>query len=61
MSKKQTLSSQAPKQLNIRLPNGLRRELKARCALEDSTVAGTIEGLVRAYLAGKAKPLKPGK
>ena len=46
-----------PKQLNIRLPDQLHRRLKSQCALEGQTVAATIEGLARAYLAGKAQPL----
>jgi predicted HicB family RNase H-like nuclease len=50
-----------PKQLNIRLPENLHRELKAKCALEGESVAATIEGLVRSYLAGKAQPFKPGE
>jgi len=50
-------SNHPPKQLNIRLPESLHRELKAKCALEGESVAGTIERLVRAYLTGKAKPL----
>jgi predicted HicB family RNase H-like nuclease len=50
-----------PKQLNVRLPDHLHRKLKAKCALEGASVAATMEGLVRSYLAGKAKPLKPGE
>ena len=43
------------KQLNIRLPERTRRELKAKCALDGFTLAGAVEELVRAYLAGKVK------
>lgn len=54
---KEASKGNPPKQLNVRLPDELHRELKARCALEGRPVAATIEGLVRAYLAKKAKPL----
>lgn len=44
-------SNETPlKQLNIRLPENLHRELKARCALEGASVARTVEELVRSYL-----------
>ena len=57
MTKERAPYGNPPKQLNIRLPENLHRELKAKCALEGESVAGTIERLVRAYLTGKAKPL----
>lgn len=43
------------KQLNIRLPEQMHRELKAKCALDGFTLAGAIEELARAYLGGKVK------
>ncbi len=43
------------KQLNVRLPEVLHRELKAECALNDASVATVIEQLVRLYLSGKVK------
>jgi hypothetical protein len=48
------------KQLNIRLPEQTHRELKAKAALDGYTLVAAVEGLVKAYLAGKAKlPRKP--
>lgn len=44
-----------PKQLNIRLPEHLHRELKAKCAMAGLPIAGAVEKLIRAYLAGKFK------
>ncbi|MBU0714199.1 MAG: hypothetical protein KJ964_02440 [Verrucomicrobia bacterium] len=44
-----------PKQLNIRLPEHLHRKLKAKCAMDGLPIAGAVEKLVRAYLAGKFK------
>lgn len=43
------------KQLNIRLPDQIHRELKARCALDGLTLVEAIDELARAYLAGKIK------
>lgn len=44
-----------PKQLNIRLPEQTHRELKAKCAMDGLPIAGAVEELVRAYLAGKVQ------
>jgi len=44
-----------PKQLNIRLPENLHRELKKRCIDDGVSLAEAVEELVRAYLAGKVK------
>jgi len=43
------------KQLNIRLPEQTHRKLKAKCAMDGLPIAGAVEKLVRAYLAGKVK------
>jgi len=52
---KTAIQNETPKQLNIRLPNGVHRKLKAKCALDGFTLAEAIDKLVRAYLAGKMK------
>jgi predicted HicB family RNase H-like nuclease len=43
------------KQFNIRLPDQLHRELKAKCALDGIPLVKLVEGLARQYLAGKVK------
>ena len=43
------------KQLNIRLPPDLHRKLKLKSVADDVPLVEVIEGLVRAYLAGKVK------
>ena len=43
------------KQFNIRLPDDLRRELKAKCALDGLSLVEAGEELVRAYLANKVR------
>lgn len=50
-----TRISDAPplKQLNVRLPGKVHRELKAKAALDGLSLADAIAELVRAYLAGK--------
>jgi len=55
MTKTPTQHGTPPKQLNIRLPKQIHRELKAKCALDGVTLAEAIEELVHAYLAGKVK------
>ncbi len=42
-------------QLNIRLPEDVHRQLKARAALEGLTMADVVLELVRAYLDGKVR------
>ena len=44
-----------PKQLNIRLPDSLHREFKARCALDGLSLVEVIEALARLYVSGKVK------
>jgi predicted HicB family RNase H-like nuclease len=44
-----------PKQLNIRLPDSLHREFKARCALDGLSLVEVIESLARLYVGGKVK------
>lgn len=39
-----------PKQLSIRLPEHLHRELKAKCAMEGMSIKEGLERLIRAYL-----------
>jgi len=55
MTKTPTQRGTPPKQLNIRLPEHLHRELKAKCAMDGLPIAEAIEKFVRAYLAGKVK------
>ena len=43
------------KQLNVRLPESLHRQLKAKAALDGLPIAGAVQALVLAYLDGKAK------
>ena len=43
------------KQFNIRLPDDLHRELKAKCALNGLSLVEAGEELVRAYLANKVR------
>lgn len=53
---KQTATKQAPpKQLNIRLPEPLHRELKAQCALDGIPLAGWVEIMAREYVEGKVR------
>lgn len=47
--------AESVKQLNIRLTEEARRELKAKCAMDGISMAGAVEELVRLYLAGKVK------
>ena len=55
MTESPTQHGYPPKQLNIRLPEHLHRELKAKCAMDGLPIAGAVEKLVRAYLAGKVQ------
>ena len=41
------------KQLNVRLPEYLHRQLKAKAALDGVPIAEAVEGLVRDYVEGK--------
>lgn len=43
------------KQLNIRLPANIHRQLKAKCVLDDLSMAQAVEYLAREYLAGNVK------
>ena len=43
------------KQLNVRLPESLHRQLKAKAALDGLPIAEAVQALVEAYLDGKAK------
>ena len=43
------------KQFNVRLPEQLHRELKAKCALDGIPLVALVELLARQYLAGKVK------
>jgi hypothetical protein len=40
------------KQLNVRLPEYLHRQLKAKAALDGVPIAEAVEGLVRDYVEG---------
>ena len=50
--------SQPKKQLNVRLPEQKRRELKARCALDDVSMEEAVVELIAGYVSGRIK-LKP--
>jgi hypothetical protein len=47
--------AQPVKQFNIRLPDDLHREFKAKCALDGLSLVEVGEELVRAYVANKVK------
>jgi predicted HicB family RNase H-like nuclease len=55
MSQLEKNQVQPVKQFNIRLPDDLHRELKAKCALDGLSLVEVGEELVRAYLANKVK------
>jgi predicted HicB family RNase H-like nuclease len=44
-------------QVNVRLPEDLRKQVKFKAVLEDTSLQDIIEGLLRAWVDGKAKPL----
>ncbi len=46
------------KQLNIRLPQSVHRQMKSKCALDGISLVAAVHELIRAYLDGKVK-LKP--
>lgn len=43
------------KQFNVRLPEQLHRELKAKCVIDGIPLVKLVEVLARQYLAGKVK------
>ena len=51
-------SDEAVKQLNVRLAEPIRRQLKAKCALDDVSMEAAVDELIREYVAGRIK-LKP--
>jgi predicted HicB family RNase H-like nuclease len=43
------------KQFNVRLPESVHRELKARCVMDGISLSAVIEELALAYLDGEIK------
>lgn len=55
MSEERAKYGTPPKQLNIRLPVQVHRELKAKSALQGRSLVEVIDGLIRGYLSGEFK------
>lgn len=43
-------------QVNVRLPEDLRKQVKFKAVLEDTSLQDVVEGLLRAWVEGKAEP-----
>lgn len=50
-----------PKQLSIRLSQHLHRELKAKCAMEGTSIKEGLESLIRAYLRNEVQLRQTGE
>lgn len=43
-------------QVNVRLPVDLRKQVRVKAAQEETSIQEAVEGLLRAWVEGKARP-----